>query len=194
MLSRLCYRALASGLTALTGLTLSLVVAVVPIAAQSTGCPIADDGTVSRALGVPESGKVDVTMDAVTSCTFSGGSTSSPAFGVSQEIGAFGAGEGGAAALAARYIPGLPDAARAEIDALGQAGLSVTLPDSEFEAVGGLGDSALWVRSQLVPGFYKDSLLVQRGGDAFAFDVDDSPTARASLTTLAQAVLALPAP
>jgi len=190
MLSRLCCRALGAGLT---GPILALVVAVVPIAAQSAGCRFADDGTISRALGAPESGEVDAAMDAVTMCTFKGGSTSSPAFGVSQEIGAFGPAEGGAGALAARYIPGLPDAARAEIDALGQAGLSVTLPDYEVETVGGLGDSALWVRSQLVPGFFKDSLLVQRGSDAFAFDVDDSPTARASLTTLAQAVLALPA-
>jgi hypothetical protein len=191
MLSHWCCRALGSGLTALI---LALVVAVAPVAAQSSGCPIADDQTVSRALGVPESGKVDVAMDSITTCTFSTGSTASPAFGVSQEIGAFGAAEGGAGALAARYMPGLPDAARAEIDALGQAGLSVTLPDSQVETVGGLGDAALWTRSQLVPGFFKDSLLVQRGHDAFAFDVDDSPSARESLMALAQAVLAPPAP
>jgi hypothetical protein len=102
----------------------------------------------------------------------------------------FGTGEGGAAALARRYIPELPDAALAEIQALQQAGMSVALPDYQFEAVGGVGDSALWVKTQLVPGFFKDSLLVQRGGDAFAFDVDDGPDAQMALTALAQAVLA----
>jgi hypothetical protein len=82
--------------------------------------------------------------------------------------------------------------ARAEIGALSQAGMNVALPDYEFESVGGVGDAALWVKTQLVPGFFKDSLLVQRGSDTFAFDVDDGPDARVGLTALAQAVLAQP--
>jgi hypothetical protein len=191
IMSRISRRSLAFGLTVTA---LALVAPIFPVAAQSTGCPIVDDGTASQALGSPVLGKVDVTSGAVTVCTFGDGSTSSRAFGVSREIGAFGAGEGGAAALAQRYIPGLPDAARSEIDALQQAGMNVALPDYQFEAVGGLGDSALWVKTQLVPGFFKDSLLVQRGGDAFAFDVDDSADARVALTALAQAALAQPAP
>lgn len=123
-------------------------------------------------------------------CSFSGAGASGLEFGVYRDKDAFGPGEGGAAALAARYIPQLPDAARAEIEALQQVGMSVALPDYQFESVGGVGDSALWVRSQLLPGFFRDSLLVQRGGDAFAFDADDGPDAKSSLTTLAQAVLA----
>src|SRR5205814_9792605 len=113
-------------------------------------------------------------------------------FGINRETGAFGPGEGGAAALARRYIPGLPDAARAQIDALSQAGMNVALPDYQFEAVGGVGDSALWVKSQLLPGWFRDSLLVQRGSDGFSFDTDDSPDAQMVLTALAQAVLAQP--
>ena len=133
-------------------------------------------------------------MGNMTMCTYTGGATSSRAFGVSLETGAFGPAEGGAAALATRYVPGLPAAAQDEIAALSQAGFNIALPDYQLEAVSGLGDSALWVKTQLVPGFFKDSLLVQRGGDAFSFDVDDSPDARAALTALAQAVLAQPAP
>jgi hypothetical protein len=168
----------------------ALVGSVGLVAAQSTACPIAGDSTVSQAVGAPVSGSVDVTLDALTVCTFSDGSTSSHAFGVSRETGAFGPADGGVGALAQRYIPALPDAARAQIDALSQAGISVALPDHEFQSVAGVGDSALWVKTQLVPGFFKDSLLVQRGSDAFSFDVDDGPDAQAALTALAQAVLA----
>lgn len=173
---------------------LACVFPVVQVMAQSTNCPIADDSTVSQAVGSPASGKVDGTAGAVMLCTFVDGSTPSRAFGVSREMGAFGPAEGGAAALAQRYIPGLPDAARAELAALSQAGMNVALPDYQFEAVGGVGDSALWVKTQVTPGFFNDSLLVQRGSDAFSFDVEDSPDARAALTSLAQAVLAQPAP
>jgi hypothetical protein len=190
MLSHVPRRSLA--LVALAVAALIMVVPVVQVMGQSTGCPIADDGTASQAVGSPASGKVDVTVGNMMVCTFVDGSAPSRAFGVSRETAAFGPAEGGAAALAQRYIPGLPDAARAEIAALSQAGMNVALPDYQFEAVGGVGDSALWVKTQLVPGFFKDSLLVQRGGDAFAFDVDDSPDARAALTALAQAVLAQP--
>lgn len=168
-----------------------LVGPAVASAAQSTGCPIAADATVSQAVGSPLTGSVDGTSGSVIVCTFSDAS-SGRAFGVSRDAGAFGPAEGGAAALAQRYIPGLPDAAKSQIDALSQAGLNIALPDYQFEAVSGLGDSALWVKSQLAPGYFKDSLLVQRGGDAFSFDVDDSPDARAALTSLAQAVLAQP--
>ncbi|MGI9147801.1 MAG: hypothetical protein ACR2IK_14830 [Chloroflexota bacterium] len=160
----------------------------VPGAAQSAGCPIADDATVSQAVGSAVLGTTDATTGGVTACTF--GDAGGRAFGVSRETNAFGPAEGGAAALAQKYIPGLPAAARAQIDALSQVGLNVALPDYEFESVAGVGDSALWVKTQLVPGVFKDSLLVQRGSDAFSFDVDDGPDSRAALTTLAQAVLA----
>jgi hypothetical protein len=169
-----------------------LVGLAAPVAAQSEGCPLASDGTVSQAVGMPVSGSVEGTSGALTLCTFSDGSSTSPAFGVSRESGAFGPSEGGAAALAQRYIPGLPDAARDELSALSQAGMNISLPDYQFEAVSGVGDSALWVQTQLTPGSVQDSLLVQSGGDGYSFDVDDGPDARASLTALAQAVLAGP--
>lgn len=165
------------------------------VAAQSTACPIAADSTVSQAVGATVAGSVDVTIDNMTICSFKAGSSASPAFGVSREMNVFGPAEGGPAALAQRYLPNLPDAARAEIDALSQAGIPVATPgDHQFEVVSGVGDSALWVQTELVAGFFKDSLLVQRGADAFSFDVDDSPDARAALTALAQAVVAQPAP
>jgi hypothetical protein len=189
MMCRVPRRSLAFGLAAAAW---SFVAQVLAVAAQPTGCPIAADSTVSGAVGSPVSGKVEAAMSALTLCTFSDGSTSGRAFGVSRETDVFGSSEGGAAALAQRYIPQLPDVARAQIEALSQAGMTIALPDYEFEAVGGVGDSALWVKTQLLPGFFKDSLLVQRGNDAFAFDVDDSPDAQATLIALAQAVLAEP--
>ena len=177
---------LASGLAA----ACLIVAMVVPVAAQSTGCPIATDSTVSQAIGSPMSGKLDATVGELTLCSFSGAAESGLEFGVYREKDVFGPGEGGAAALAIRYVPQLPDAARAQIDALQQIGVSVAVPDYQLEAVGGVGDSAVWVRSQLLPGWFRDSLLVQRGGDAFAFDADESPDAQSALTTLARAVLA----
>jgi len=178
----------------LAAMGLALLATPLSAAAQSTtpGCPIADDATVSGAVGSPLTGSVNGTAGPVTVCTFTDGSAASRAFGVSREAGAFGPAEGGAGALAQRYIPGLPDAAKSQIDALSQVGLNVALPEYQFEAVPGLGDSALWVKAQLMPGSFKDSLLVQRGTDAFSFDVDDSPDARAALTALAQAVVAQP--
>jgi hypothetical protein len=167
-----------------------LVVLASPVAAESTPCPIASDGTVSGAVGLPVSGSVVTNFGGMTLCSYSNESASGRAFGVSHEMNAFGPSEGGAAALAQRYVPGLPDTARTQIDALSQAGINVVDPNYELESVGGMGDAALWVKIQLVPGFFKDSLLVQRGSDGFAFDVDDSPDARAELTALAQAVLA----
>jgi hypothetical protein len=169
-----------------------LIAPVLPVAAQSPGCPIASDSTVSQAVGSPVSGVVDAIVDSLTIGSFSDRSPSGRAFGVNQEVGIFGPGEGGAAGLARQYVPRLPDAAFDEINALSQAGVSVTLPDYQLETVDEVGDAALWVKTELLPGLFLDSLLVQRGSDAFSFDVEDSPDARMVLTTLALAVLAQP--
>src|ERR1700694_2080872 len=109
----------------------SLVATFGLVAAQSPAGPIAGDSTVSRAVGSAAAGSVDVTLGNITICSYT--AASKRAFGVSREMGAFGPAEGGVGALAQRYIPSLPDAARSEIDALQQAGMNVTLPGYPFD-------------------------------------------------------------
>jgi len=165
------------------------LLACVGAEAQSASCPVTSDSVVATALGQSVKGTAQTNIIAgFDSCDFVDGTGTD--FGVSRESGAFGPGEGGAAALAQRYVPQLPDAARAQLDALSQAGLDVALPGYDISFVSGVGDSALWVKTELVPGFFKDSLIVQQGSDAFAFDTDDSPAAPMKLNALAQAVLA----
>jgi hypothetical protein len=79
---------------------------------------------------------------------------------------------------------------RAQISAFNQAGINIAVPGYEILTVNGVGDAAIWVKTELAPGFVNDSLVVQRGSDGFSFTVDDSPDAQAKATTLAQAVLA----
>jgi hypothetical protein len=170
----------------------SIVLALVPfvtVQAQTAPCPVVNDDVVSIALGTPVTGKSQANIiPGFDACDFIDATGTD--FGVSRERNAFGPAEGGAAGLAQRYIPQLPDVARAQIDALSQAGINVAVPGYELTAVSGLGDSALRVKSELVPGFFKNSLLVQLGSDGFAFETDDSPAAQTKLSALAQAVLA----
>jgi len=170
-----------------------LLVPMLSAAAQSTSCAMASDAVVSAALGGPVQGKMTATaVPGFDFCDFI--DSAGTDFGVYRESNAFGPGEGGAAALATRYIPQLPDVARAQIDALNQIGINIAVPGYEIAAVSGVGDAAIWVKTELLPGIFNDSLIVQRGGDAFSFNVDDAPDAQMKLTTLAQAVLANPMP
>jgi len=153
------------------------------------GCPILDDAIVAGVLG--SSVESHVTTNIVPgfdSCDFV--DSAGTDFGITRQSGAFGpADAAGAAALAVKYIPQLPDEARAQIDTLSQIGIKIAVPGYQLTPVDGVGDAALWVKTELVPGSFKDSLLVQHGTDAFAFDTDDSPEAQSKLTALAQAVL-----
>jgi hypothetical protein len=179
------HRSLVSGVIAV-GL---LLVPSLSAQAESAPCPVVTDAVVSAASGTPVSGQNQANViPGFDLCDFTDPSGSG--FSVMRESNAFGPGEGGAAALATRYIPQLPDAARAQIDALSQIGINVAVPGYEIAAVSGVGDAAIWVKTELLPGVFNDSLIVQRGGDAFSFNMEDSPDAQAKLNTLAQAVLA----
>lgn len=157
--------------------------------AQSLPCPMITDAVVSATLGMPVTGQYEANIvPGFDSCDFV--DPNGTGFTVMRESNAFGPGEGGAAGLARRYIPQLPDAARAQIDALSQIGINIAVPGYELSAVNGVGDAAIWVKTELLPGTFNDSLIVQRGGDAFSFNMDDTPDAQAKLHTLAQAVLA----
>ncbi len=174
---------LISGLTAVA----LLLVPVLSAAAQSSACPVVDESVVSTALSETVHGGGQMTTG-VELCDFT--DDLGTGFGVGRERNAFGAGEGGAAALATRYIPQLPDLARTQIDTLSALGINVAVPGYELSAVNGVGDAALWVKTELTPGTFIDSLLVQVGPDGFTFNTDDSPDAQMKLTALARAVLA----
>jgi hypothetical protein len=157
-----------------------------PVAAQTQtlSCPIADDALAVRALGVGARGEgIQTNIAGLDACDFE--DASGTAITVSRQNGAFGSyTTSGVAALAAMFIPDLPDTAQAQIAALSQTGAKVALPGFELSSLSGLGDAALWVKSDS-----GDSLLAQRGADAYAFETDDAPDAQAKLTALARAVL-----
>ena len=183
------HRSLVSGVIAL-GL---LLVPSLPAGAQSPPCPILTDAEVSATLGVPVASHYEANIvPGFDSCDFV--DPNGTGFTVMRESNAFGSGEGGAAALARRYIPQLPDAARAQIDALSQIGINIAVAGYEISAVNGVGDAAIWVKTELLPGTFNDSLIVQRGGDAYSFNMDDESEAQVELTALAQAALASPTP
>lgn len=48
------------------------------------------------------------------------------------------------------------------------------------------------MKSELAPGYVKDSLLVQNGSDGLSFDTVDTPDVLTKLTALAQAALNSP--
>jgi hypothetical protein len=179
------HRSMFSGLTALVMLLgpASLAHAQVP------SCPVVSDAVASQALGTPVQGKAQSDLPAgLVLCDFI--DPTGVDYGVSTQSGAFPPGAaGGAAALALMYVPQLPPEAQTQIDALSQAGLNVAAPGYQISSVSGVGDAALFVKSELVPGFFKDSLLVQHGSDGFSFDTDDTPDAFTKLSALAQAAL-----
>ena len=148
-----------------------------------------NDTVVSATLGMPFTGQYEANnVPGFDSCDFV--DLDGTGFTVIRESNAFGPGEGGAAALARRYIRQLPDPARAQIDALSQIGMNIAVPGYEISSVNGIGDAAIWVKTELLPGIFNDSLIVQRGGDAFSLNMDDVPDAQLKLNTLAQAMLA----
>jgi hypothetical protein len=79
---------------------------------------------------------------------------------------------------------------RAQLEALKQADINIPIPGYQVSTVNGLGDAAILIKSELVPGISVDTLIVQRGSDTLSFNMDDAPDAQAKLTSLAQAVLA----
>src|SRR5882672_4215946 len=144
------------------------------LAAQPAPCPMLSDASASQALGTPTQGSAQEGMPSgLAGCDFvdAGGTIN-----IISESGAFSSGAG-AADLVQRYIPNLPPAALSQIQALQQAGTTIDVPGYHIVQVVGVGDAAIWVRSELVPGFFTDSLIVLRGTDAYVFNADDTPEA-----------------
>jgi hypothetical protein len=162
-----------------------------PASAQPLACPIVNDAVISNALGVPVEQAVNPDQPrGMDVCYFT--TPDETDFAVERLLGAFGPDDpGGLAALARKFVtPSLSDAARAQVDALTQVGASVTVTDHQLSVVDGIGDYAVAARNQVEPGWIRDSLLVQRGNDAFVFEVDeDTPDAANQLRTVALAVM-----
>jgi hypothetical protein len=145
------------------------------------------NASASQALGTPLVGTaIDGMPAGFQSCDFVDGAGTS--FNIISESNVFQPGAG-AADLARRYLPSLPAAALSQIQALQQAGLPIDAPDYQLTQVDGVGDAAIWVKTELTPGFVTDSLIVLHGADAYSFGADDAPDAQAKLTALARAAL-----
>jgi hypothetical protein len=178
-------RSLVSGVIALGLLLVSSLSAV----AQSAPCPIVNASVVSTGLGTPVTDTTQPPFTtAVDICDFLDAAGNE--INVYRESNVFAPGQGGTAALALRYIPQLTDEMRAQLEALKQADINIPIPGYQVSTVNGLGDAAILIKSELVPGISVDTLIVQRGSDTLSFNMDDAPDAQAKLTSLAQAVLA----
>jgi hypothetical protein len=172
---------------ALVAVAGSFLASALPVAAQGSGCPIADDALVSVAVGASVTGHAANTIvPGLVACNFEdarGGE-----IGVTRQVGAFGPNDPtGPAALAAMFVSDVPDAVQAQFAALNQAGIQISAPGYELASPTGLGDAALWVKTTDLA-----SLFVQRGTDVYAFETDDPQDAQARLTALAQLVLKSP--
>ena len=170
-----------SALVAVAGLFLS---AALPVAAQASSCPIADDAVVATAIGSSvQSHAASTIAPGLIACNFEDARGSE--IGVSRQVDAFAPGDPtGAAGLAVMFLTDVPDAARSQFAALNQIGMRVFVPGYELSSLNGVGDAALWVKSDAI-----DILFLQRGNDVYAFETDDIQDAQPKLTALAQAVL-----
>jgi hypothetical protein len=164
-----------------------LLGSALPVAAQAPSCAIADEGLATHALGtVVHVQGIPTSVPGLDACDVV--DTTGNAITVSRQSDAFTTVSlTGAVGLAAVFIPDLPDAAQAQLAVLSQTGIKLTVPGFELSSVNGVGDAALWVKTD-----GGDSLLAQRGTDAFAFETDDAPDAQMKLTALARAVLTSP--
>ncbi len=169
--------------------TILLLGSSVSTQAQSAACPFASDAVVSTALNGPAHGTLQANIvPGLDFCDFTDAAGTD--FTLSHESNVFGPGEGGAAGLALRYVPTLSDAMRDQISAFNQAGFNMALPGYDVSNISGVGDAAIWVKADIVPGLVNDSVIVQRGSDSYGFQVDDSPDAQMKLNALARAVMA----
>jgi hypothetical protein len=185
--------------TAVTG-----VLASIPSAtalAAPPPCPLANDGLVSQAVGEPVHGgimtdfisdnPVDTGADK-TVCWWDADSGLSVT--LSRQTNAFGPGGAQTPAEFAMTLFRVPDEARAEVDALNQAGVSnIQLPNYQLTSASGLGDAAVWVyQNDPTLNVPSAGFVVQRGADAYIFGVigNTEPVARPQATALAQSILA----
>ena len=175
-----------------TGIALGLLlVRAVPVLAQSasTGCPFLSDQAASSVLGGP----VQTTFQpnaapGIDFCDFVDGSGTD--YAVTHEIGAFKPGDlTGPGMLVAKHFPDLSATAVQQLSTMNDPGTDLIIPGYEITIVGGLGDAAVWVRTDADPANVEDGLLVQHGLDIFVFGAPDAADTQTKLNGLAQATL-----
>jgi hypothetical protein len=170
--------------------------------ADDLTCPLASNALVAQAVGSPVTGGIMAdpldpskpleTPSGETVCMWD--TDSGEAVFVTRRLNAFGPGGAANPTDLAIKTARLPAEARAEVDALREAGVSdIQLPTVQISTAGGLGDGAAWL-FQTIPSLDISSggFVVQRGVDALFFGItaDDEGSARTNAGQLAQAVLA----
>jgi hypothetical protein len=181
------------------------IVPFTPAFAAAPPCPIATDAMVAQAVGEPVHGGImtdfisDNALDTGPDKTVCWWDTDSDTtVTLSRQINAFGAGGAANPAEFAMALFRVPEEARAEVEALNQAGVSnIQVPTYQLIGASGLGDAAVWVYqndpSLMVP---SGGFVVQRGADAYVFGVIGRTEAetRPQASAIAQSVLASLAP
>jgi hypothetical protein len=164
----------------LTTAALLLVMPGSSLAAQDKPpCPFTSDSVVAPALGSPVHGFASATAPGFDGCEF-GDLT------IYRQSGPDVASNLGLAGLAQNIVLGLPAEVAAQVGALG-VGRTIDVPGYQLATLSDLGDAALWVKDS---SFGVDTLVVQRGSEVFAFQVLDGPSAQATTTAVARAVIA----
>jgi hypothetical protein len=183
-------------------IVLATVLTLLPAsaAAADLDCPLASNALVEQAVGSPVTGGImtdpldpskPFETPGQTVCMWD--TDSGETVFSSHQPNAFGAGGAANPTDLAITMARLPAEARAEVDALRDAGVSdITLPTVQISNAGGLGDSAAWL-FQTIPSLDISSggFVVQRGVDALFIGItaDDESSARNNATQLTQAVL-----
>ncbi len=163
----------------LTTAALQLVIPGSSLAAQDNPpCPFTSDSVVAPALGSPVHGYASGTSPGFETCEFGD-------FTIYRQSGPDVASNAGLAGLAQNVLLGLPTEVAAQVGALG-AGRTLDVPGYQIATFGDLGDAALWVKNS---SFGVDTLIVQRGGEVFAFQILDGPSVQATSTAVARAVV-----
>jgi hypothetical protein len=189
----------------LAAVLLGLGLSTVPASAAPPPCPVAADALVAQALGEPVHGGImtdfisDKPMDTGPDKTVCWWDTDSEAtVTLSVQTNAYGPGGAATPAELAQSLFRVPDAARAEVDALRAAGVSdIQVPNYQLTGASGIGDAAVWVyQNDPTLNVPSGGFVVQHGADAYVFGVigQVEADARPRATALAQAVMATIAP
>jgi hypothetical protein len=195
------FRRLRSARALVAATALIAVVPFTPALAAAPPCPIADDAVVSQAVGEPVHGGImtdfisDKPMDTGPDKTVCWWDTDTDTtVTLARQMNAFGPGGAATPAELALSLFRVPDEARAEVDALRDAGVSdVQVPSYQLTGASGLGDAAVWVyQNDPTLNVPSGGFIVQRGVDAYIFGVvgRTESEARPRATAFAQSVMA----
>jgi hypothetical protein len=163
-------------------------------------CPLASDAVVARAVGASVHGGImtdfvsDTPLDTgpdKTVCWWDTDQDTSVT--LSRQTNAFGPGGAANPTELAQSLFRVPDAARDEVDALNQSGVSdIHVPNYSLTTASGLGDDAVWVyQNDPTINVPSGGFIVRRGADALIVGIigQDESGSRTAAAALAQALL-----